>query len=104
MVVAFSVVCISHATGAGGQEIGRLVAERLDYLYVSDEIVARAAVEGGIDPADIADVERRKSLAARVLEAMAQSSEAWALVSGEPFRGEADLRSDELRSLIRETI
>ena len=33
------VVCISHATGAGGEEVGRLVADQLGFLYV--EIVNR---------------------------------------------------------------
>lgn len=102
--MACSVVCISHATGAGGEHVGRLVAERLNYLYVDDEIVARAAAEGGIDPAEVADEERRKSLAARILEAMAQSGEAWALTSGESPRPGAALHSDHVRALIRETI
>jgi hypothetical protein len=80
------------------------VAERLNYLYVDDEIVARAAGEGGIDPAEVADEERRKSLAARILEAMAQSGEAWALASGESPRPGAALHSEHVRALIRETI
>ena len=41
--VTCQVVCISHAPGAGGEEVGRLVAERLGLLYVDDDIVARAA-------------------------------------------------------------
>ena len=82
------VVCISHATGAGGEEVGRLVAERLGFLYVDEEIVARAATKGGIDPGGVADEERRKSLAARLLEAIAQGgSEAWA-VGAPPRTGE----------------
>ncbi len=97
-------MCISHATGAGGEDVGRLVAERLNYLYVDDEIVARAAAEGGIDPAEVADEERRKSLAARILEAMAQSGEAWALAGGESPRPGAMLHSEHVRALIRETI
>ena len=61
-------VCISHAEGAGGEEVGRLVADRLGFVYVDEEIVARAAARGGIDPADVADEERRKSLLERVLD------------------------------------
>src|SRR5919197_214234 len=41
--MACRVVCISHATGAGGEEVGRLVAERLGFLYVNVVIVAHAA-------------------------------------------------------------
>jgi uncharacterized protein len=97
------VVCISHATGAGGEEVGRLVAERLGFLYVDEEIVARAAAKGGIEPAGVADEERRKSLAARLLEAIAQGGgEAW--VVGPPPRTGEELGSDEVRVLIRETI
>jgi len=42
-------VCISHASGAGGDDVGRIVAERLGFLYVDEEIIARAAAKGGID-------------------------------------------------------
>src|SRR4029450_8980137 len=63
--MARTVVCISHATGAGGEEVGRLVAERLGFLYVDEELVASAAAKGGIEPAGVADEERRKALAAR---------------------------------------
>lgn len=102
--MAHRIVCISHATGSGGEEVGRLVAQRLGFLYVDDEIVARAASEGGVDPAEVADEERRKSLVVRMLEGMAQSGDAWALAgSGSPRVGE-ELSSDAIRALIRETI
>jgi hypothetical protein len=79
------------------------VAERLGYLYVDQDIVARAAVAGGIDPAEVADEERRKSLAARLLEGIAQGGEAWSLAHGSAgLAGEP--RSDEVRALIREAI
>jgi cytidylate kinase len=102
--VACRVVCISHATGAGGEEVGRLVAERLDFLYVDEEIVARAAAKGGIEPAEVADEERRKSLAARLLDAIAQGgSEAAWVVGAPPHTGE-EFGRYEVRALIRETI
>jgi cytidylate kinase len=99
------VVCISHAAGAGGEEVGRLVADRLGFLYVNEEIVARAAAKGGLDAADVADEERRKSLAARALNAIAQGGgEAWALGASGPLGSRDELDSDDIRSLIRETI
>jgi uncharacterized protein len=99
------VVCISHATGAGGEEVGRLVAERLGFLYVDEDIVARAAAKGRVDPGDVADEERRKSLAARLLDAMAHGGgEAWALGGGAPLVAGEEIGSDELRALIREAI
>ena len=97
--VSCRVVCISHATGAGGEEVGRLVAERLGFLYVDDDIVARAAARGGISPAEVADEERRKSLVSRLLEALAEgSSEVGGSVVVQGLDG------DVVRVLIRETI
>lgn len=98
------VICISHASGAGGEDVGRLVAEQLGYIYVDDDIVARAAAAGGIDPAAIADEERRKSFAARLLEGIAQGGEAWGLTHGGWSATAAELRSDVVRELIKETI
>jgi uncharacterized protein len=104
--VARTVVCISHATGAGGEEVGRLVAERLGFLYVDEEIVARAAARGELDAAEVADAERRKSLVARVLNAIAEGGgESWSAAwGGVPLRTGDELSSDEIRALIRETI
>jgi Cytidylate kinase-like family len=101
--VACSAVCISHATGAGGEEVGRLVAGDLGFLFVDDEIVAQAAAGGGIHPDEVADEERRKSLAARLVEALGQGGEAWAVTHGSSPSQEAR-RSDDIRALIRETI
>jgi cytidylate kinase len=103
--VACRVVCISHATGAGGEEVGRLVAERLGFLYIDDAIVARAATQGGIGPDEIADAERRKSLVARVLEAWAQggAGEGWVVGASMSDSGQ-QLGTEDLRTLIREAI
>ena len=96
-------MCISHATAAGGEEVGRLVAEALGFLYVDDAIVARAAAGGGIDPEEVANEERRKSLAARLVEALGRGGEAWAVVHGSSAALE-ERRSEDMRALIRETI
>src|SRR5437773_8556812 len=91
-----TVVCISHAAGAGGEEVGRLVAESLGFLYVNEEIVARAAAKGGVDPGEVADEERRKSLAARLLEGIAQGAARpgrWAAFRFELARSWAATRS-----------
>jgi cytidylate kinase len=96
------VVCISHSTGSGGEEVGRLVAERLGVLYVDDEIVAQAAAKGGIGSEDVADEERRKSIVARVLDVIAKGGSDFG--SGTPPRIGEEPNSDDVRALIRETI
>ena len=106
MPVKRRVVCISHATGSGGNDVGRLVAERLGFSYVDEELVARAAAKGGVEAADIADEERRKSRLARVLDEMALGSgaEAWAMGGFIPPVAGAVPTSDELRAFVRDAI
>jgi cytidylate kinase len=100
--VPCSVICISHATGSGGEEVGRLVAERLGFRHVDDQIVADAAARGGIDPADVADAERRKSFAQRILDAI--SSNTVAASGGLPVVLDDGPAADEIQALIREAI
>jgi len=103
-IVACSVVCVSHATGSGGEEIGKQVAERLGYLYLNEEIVASAAAQGGLEPRDIADEEHRKSFASRILAVLAEGGgDAWMLGAGVPAAMES-LRPEDIRALIRETV
>ncbi len=100
------VVCISHNTGAGGSEIGRLVAQRLGFRYVDEDLVAHAAAKGGVAPSDIADEERRKSFLSRLLNELARggSAEAWAALGYVPSDAERGPTSDEVRRLLREAI
>jgi cytidylate kinase len=103
--MACNIVCISRASGAGGAEIGRLVAERLGFSCVDEEIVAHAAAAGGVGADEVASEEERRSLAARLLEAMGQSgAEAWALGATPSFSRAADLGGPDLRGLIRRAI
>jgi cytidylate kinase len=102
--VACSVVCVSHTTGSGGDEVGKRVAEQLGYLYVDEEIVARAAAQGGLEPGDVADEERRKSFAARFLQTLAEGGgDAWVLSAGVAAAMEG-IRPEDVRALIRETV
>jgi cytidylate kinase len=64
-------VCISHATGAGGRAIGRAVAERLGFRYADEEVIAEAADWADLDPAVVADAERRKPFVERALGGLA---------------------------------
>jgi hypothetical protein len=100
--VACSVICVSHTTGSGGDEVGKQVAERLGYLYVDEDIVARAAAAGSLEPGEIADEERRKSYAGRLLDTLAQGgADAWTL--GTTAAVEV-VRPEDVRALIRETV
>jgi cytidylate kinase len=67
------VVAISRTTGSGGESIGRIVAERLGFRYVDEEIVAWAAEKAGVEPDLVADAERRKGLLARFVEGLGKS-------------------------------
>jgi cytidylate kinase len=103
--MACSVICISRSSGSGGDEVGRFVAERLGFLHVNEEIVARAAARGAISPADVADEERRKSLTARILGPIFDGgSSAMAVGVSVPVMTGEELGSSEIQKLIREAI
>jgi hypothetical protein len=98
------VVTISHATGAGGETIGRTVAGRLGF---HEEIITLAAEKEGVDAALVADAERRKSFLARLFSGLAQGpvdvgvappSSCW---PGERATGTTSPRSPPRRSRLR---
>lgn len=105
--MASPTICISHATGAAGTEVGRLVAEQLGLRYVDDEVIGEAADWAGLDPAFVADAERRKSFASRLLGGMAGGG-TMRLPTGEAARAlpsDADLRAlitDAVSSIVRQ--
>src|SRR6185437_13790207 len=83
------------ATGAHGTLVGRTVAERLGFDYVDNEVIAEAAEWGELDPAFVADAERRKPFVARLLGGIVEQSSAPRLPTGEAARAlpsDADLR------------
>jgi cytidylate kinase len=103
--VPCNVICVSYATGSGGDDVGRVVAERLGFRHVDEEIVARAAARGAISPADVADEERRRSLAARILGSISEGGSSVAALGGVvPFILEDEPNAGEIRVLIREAI
>ena len=99
--MAASVICISRALGAGGEEVARLVSERLGFVYVDEEIISRAAERGEIDPETVADEERRKSLVANLLAAIADGGATFATP---PMEATWERSSEAVRSLIRDAI
>jgi hypothetical protein len=99
------VVAISRELGAQGERVGALVAEQLGYRYVDEDIVAEAAAKGNVSPADIADAERRRSLALRLLEGFGQTGPAGygapLVALGGPATNEA--YQELIRTVIAET-
>lgn len=88
--------------GAGGEDVARLVGERLGFVYVDEEIISRAAERGEIHPETVADEERRKSLIANLLTAMADSGATFGTPPVAATWNEPS--SDEVRSFIRDAI
>ncbi len=66
--MASGVVCISRSIAAGGDEVGRMVARRLRYRYVDDEIVLKAADKARVSPAEVAAAEQTKPLIDRIVD------------------------------------
>lgn len=71
--MARRVICISRILGAGGTEVGQMVADRLGYQHVDEEIVQHAAESQGLSVEELADVERRKTFMDRFLDNLAMA-------------------------------
>jgi cytidylate kinase len=101
------VVTISHATGAGGETIGRTVAGRLGFRYIDEEIITLAAEKERVDMALVADAERRKTFLDRLFSGLAEGPMVDAAMVGSGIlvpEAIRPLRSEELRQLIVEAI
>jgi cytidylate kinase len=105
LVVRHTVICISSEEGAGAQQAALLVASGLGYRLIDEEIVTRAAVEGGVDRDTVAEVERRRSALVRIVEGLGTSGMGAGYAMAPPeAAGRAQPASDELRGLIRSVI
>ncbi len=102
------VICISRTVAAGGETIGRLVAERLGFACIDEEIVALASKKAGVDPELVAQSEHRGSILDRLLAAVAAWPAEMPAAAGAFYAPSAELAAqpvaDELRALIREAI
>ena len=101
------VICISRVLGAGGTEVGHLVADALGYVLVDEEIVQQAAASQGISVDELADVERRNTFMDRFLQNLAAGGGGDGYMLGiaamtPPTTGPSDRKS--LRGLIRTSI
>jgi cytidylate kinase len=63
-----TVISISRAMAAGGDDVARAVAEKMGFRFIDDEIIEVAADKAGVSPSTIASVERTPSLIDRILK------------------------------------
>jgi hypothetical protein len=103
--VEHRVVCISASNGSWAEDVAPLVAGRLGFQLVDEQIVARAAEEAGVTAGVAAGVEQRKSLVSRLLDEMpAGVAGAAALGAYVPLPEDTGPSADALRGLIRSAI
>ena len=107
------VVCISRSIAAGGEAVGEVVARRLGFRYVDEEIISRAANQAQVDAAVVAAAEQRKSLLERLLDKLPTAHDvagAVTLSTGVPVDiftgGVVEYRAvpEDMRALIRAAI
>jgi cytidylate kinase len=100
------VVTISHTTGAGGETIGRTVADRLGFRYIDEEIITLAAEKEGVDPELVADTERRKGFLSRLFSGLTEGPVDVGVAGAGVLVPEPGLvpRSEHLRLVIVEAI
>ena len=95
------VVCISRAIWVGAEEMAAEVANALGFRMVDEGIITRAAQSRGIDPALVANAERRKSFFDQLMEDIGRGSELLGYLSDEQ---PAPTENEQLRTLIRDAI
>lgn len=103
--MGYRVVAISPTDGSAGEALGPIVAHELGFRLINEQVVARVAWEAGVNPEVVADVERRKSLLARVLGGLGDVAPATtAGLSGFPLVDDPAPRREALRGLIRSVL
>ena len=103
--MGYRVVAISPTDGSAGDALGPIVAHKLGFRLINEQVVARVAWEAGVDPEVVADVERRKSVLARVLGSLGDvAPAATAGLSGFSIVDDPGAGRDALRGLIRSVL
>jgi len=107
------VVCISRSVAAGGEAVGEVVASRLGFRYVDEEIISRAANQAQVDAAVVAAEEQRMPFLERLLAKLPTAHDvagAVTLSTGVPVDiftgGVVEYRAvpEDMRALIRAAI
>jgi cytidylate kinase len=100
------VICISRLLGAGGGDVGRMVAGSLGYRFVDEEIVQQAAESNGVSVEELADAERRTKVIDRLTRNLVVAGGAAGLMTS--GAGTIDLSAGtdpkSLRALIQKSI
>lgn len=107
-----SVVCISRTVAAGGETIGKMVAEKLGFRYVDEEVLRRASEKANVNLSEVAEEEHRKSILTRLLDALAvrPTVDSYLPVGGEGVYYMLDASvalpplHEDLRAVIRDAI
>ncbi len=102
-----AVICISRTLGAGGEEIGQLVAQAAGMQYVDNEIVSEAARRLTLPDEVVAEAESPESWVSRLVRALALNS----LTEADPtafspetvLEGDRDLQRQLIREVLGET-
>jgi cytidylate kinase len=98
--MGYRAIAFSQVDGAGGESIGRDLAQKLGFSYLNEAIVAQVAKDYGVDPAIVVEAERRKSFFIRVAEMAARGG---VDVAPDPSLYVVD-ESDTVLSLIRDAL
>jgi cytidylate kinase len=96
---------------AGGETVGELVARRLGFRYVDEQIVTLAARQAQVDPALVAAAEQRQRVLQRLLEKLPSARDLAGAITLAPVvpalaGGSSSYRAvpEEMRVLIRAAI
>jgi hypothetical protein len=112
------VICVARTLAAGGEEIGRMVCQRMGFRYADEEIIATAAEREGVDVEVVQDAERRQSFIERLIKSFGVPPAAEMIAippgslhpaaytsGGDPTGAGATLRGTEhFRQLIRNVV
>lgn len=85
------IVTISRMYGSGGSEVAQLVAEKLGWQLLDNELVDSVAARLGLTPAEVsAQEERVPSLSERLADTMSLSTAEWVVPTGDPLPPPSD--------------
>jgi cytidylate kinase len=97
--MGYRAIALSQVDGAGGESIGRGLAQQLGFSYLNEAIVVQVARDHGVDTGAVAEAERRKSFFIRVAEMAARGG-----VEVAPDPSLYVDETDTVLSLIRDTL